>query len=55
LRRTGLYVSLLGISGALYLSVFEQPARNIFLSILMARILKKAFPDEHKLMKKGRH
>ena len=28
LRRTGLYDSLLGISGALYLRVFEQPARR---------------------------
>jgi hypothetical protein len=26
LRRTGLYASLLRISGALYLAVFEQPA-----------------------------
>jgi hypothetical protein len=30
LRRTGLYVSFLGISVALHLSVFEQPARRGF-------------------------
>jgi len=30
LRRTGLYDSLLGISGALYLGVFEQPASPVF-------------------------
>jgi len=35
LRRTGLYVSLVGISGALYLSVFEQPAGRILLSTLL--------------------
>jgi len=29
-----MYVSLLGISGALYLSVFEQPASRAFFSIL---------------------
>jgi hypothetical protein len=31
LRRTGLYASLLGISGALYLNVFEQPVSRIHL------------------------
>jgi hypothetical protein len=35
LRRTGLYVSLLGISGALYLNVFEQPECMTFFSILL--------------------
>jgi hypothetical protein len=30
LRRTGLYDSLLGISGALYLDVFEPPVRRVF-------------------------
>jgi hypothetical protein len=30
LRRTGLYASLLGISGALHLDVFDQPARQVF-------------------------
>jgi len=35
LRRTGKYDSLLGISGALYLSVFEQPASRVFFSILL--------------------
>ena len=34
MRRTGLYVSLLGISGALYLSVFEQPEGMTFFDIL---------------------
>jgi hypothetical protein len=34
LRRTGLYVSLLGISDALYLSVFEQPVSMEFFSPL---------------------
>ena len=34
LRRTGLYVSLLGISVALYLSVFEQPANRVFFRTL---------------------
>jgi len=34
LRRTGLYVSFLGLSGALYLSVFEQPTSRAFLSAL---------------------
>jgi hypothetical protein len=31
LRRTGVYVSLLGISGALHLDVFDQPARWVLL------------------------
>jgi hypothetical protein len=35
LRRTFLYVSLLGISGALYLSIFQQPASRVFFSILL--------------------
>jgi len=35
LQRTGLYVSFLGISGALYLTVFEQPASKVFFSILI--------------------
>ncbi len=30
LRRTSLYASLLGISGALHLDVFDQPARPLF-------------------------
>jgi hypothetical protein len=34
LRRPGLYDSLPGISGVLYLSVFEQPASRVFFSIL---------------------
>ena len=35
LRRTGLYDSLLGISGALYLDVFELPASRVFFTILL--------------------
>jgi hypothetical protein len=35
LRRTGLYVSLLRISGGLYLSVFEQPVSRVFFSALI--------------------
>jgi hypothetical protein len=35
LRRTSMYVSLLAISGALYLSVFEQPANRVFFSTLL--------------------
>jgi hypothetical protein len=31
-----MYVSLLGISVALYLSVFEQPASKVFFSTLLA-------------------
>jgi hypothetical protein len=30
-----MYVSFLGISGALYLSVFEQPASRVFFGILI--------------------
>jgi hypothetical protein len=37
LRRTGLCVSFLGVSGALYLTVFEQPANRVFFSILLGR------------------
>jgi hypothetical protein len=29
-----MYVSLLGVSGALYLSVFEQPASRVFFNNL---------------------
>lgn len=34
LRRTFMYASLLVISGALYLSVFEQPVRRVFFGTL---------------------
>jgi len=30
-----MYASLLGISGALYLSVFEQPVSSVFFGILL--------------------
>jgi len=35
LRRTAKYASLLGISGALHLVFFEQPAKNDFFSRLL--------------------
>jgi hypothetical protein len=35
LRRTGMYVSFLGISGALHLAVFEQPVEQVFFSNLL--------------------
>jgi len=35
LRRTEMYVSFLGISGALHLAVFEQPAEQVFFSNLL--------------------
>jgi hypothetical protein len=31
-----MYDSLLGISGALHLGIFDQPARRFFFSILLA-------------------
>jgi hypothetical protein len=38
LRRTFMYVSFLGISDALYLSVFEQPANTVFFgNVVMLR------------------
>jgi hypothetical protein len=42
-----MYVSLLGISGALYLSVFEQPASRVFSSTLPVPCL--AFLEYHKV------
>jgi hypothetical protein len=35
LRRTFTYASLLGISGALHLDVFDQPAEQVFFSDLL--------------------
>jgi len=35
LRRTGLYVALLVISGALHLNVFDQPGQCVFSSDLL--------------------
>jgi len=37
LRRTSMYASLLGVSGALYLNVFEQPTNRDFFSSLLER------------------
>ena len=51
LRRTGLYDSLLRISGALYPSVFEQPAKKVVFSALLAggySLVDKSFrPKKH--------
>src|SRR3972149_4048519 len=38
LRRTSMYVSLLRISGALHLGIFEQPAENKFLNKLLKSV-----------------
>jgi len=35
LRRTSKYASLLRISGALHLGIFEQPAKNDFFNTLL--------------------
>jgi hypothetical protein len=37
LRRTSMYDSLLGISGALHLDVFDQPAKKVFFCYLDPR------------------
>ena len=37
LRRTSKYASLLRISGALHLGIFEQPAKNDFFSKLLGK------------------
>jgi hypothetical protein len=37
LRRTSMYASLLGISGALHLDVFDQPAQPIFFTDLLGK------------------
>src|SRR4030042_684855 len=42
LRRTGMYASLLGISGALYLTVFEQPESGVFFSTLLKKSLAES-------------
>jgi hypothetical protein len=36
LRRTSMYASFLGISGALHLDIFQQPAHHVFFSNLLA-------------------
>jgi hypothetical protein len=35
LRRTSMYASLFGISGALHLDIFEQPEEQVFFSDLL--------------------
>ena len=47
LRRTPEYASFLRISGALHLGIFEQPAKNDFLSNLLD--LLDVIPRSHKL------
>jgi hypothetical protein len=37
LRRTSMYASLFGISGALHLDVFEQPEQRMFFSNLVVK------------------
>jgi hypothetical protein len=37
LRRAALYASLFGMSGALHLAVFEQPAKQLLFSNLLGR------------------
>jgi len=43
LRRTSMYASLLGISDALPLSVFDQPAKQVFWSNLLANLREREF------------
>jgi hypothetical protein len=38
LRRTAKYTSFLGISGALHLTIFEQPEKDDFFSRLLDRL-----------------
>jgi len=45
LRRTSMYASLLGISGALHLAVFDQPAQWLFFSDLLEQ--KKRRPSTY--------
>jgi hypothetical protein len=40
-----MYDSLLGISGALYLSVFEQTASRLFFSTVLERLGGRRFPE----------
>jgi hypothetical protein len=43
LRRTSMYASLLGISDALHLSVFDQPAKQVFCSNLLGTWREREF------------
>ena len=40
LRRTAKYASLLRVSGALYLALFEQPGKDDFFSSLLVVVLE---------------
>src|SRR5512146_2139923 len=51
LRRTSKYASLLRISGALQLGIFEQPAKNDFSSKLLD--LHLVFPEPFTVISKG--
>jgi len=44
LRRPAAYASLLGISDALHLSVFDQPAKQVFCSKLPAKRRERERP-----------
>jgi hypothetical protein len=45
LRRTSMYASLLGISDALHLDVFDQPALQLFFSNLLIALAVGQHPD----------
>jgi len=47
-----MYASLLRISGALYLSVFEQPANRVFFGTLL---MDKSGTGNQESVKKGTH
>ena len=46
LRRTSKYASLLRISGALHLGIFEQPAENDFFSNLLVTPVRSCMGKE---------
>jgi hypothetical protein len=41
-----MYVSFLGISGALHLAVFEQPVERVYFSNLLESLERTEFPPE---------
>jgi hypothetical protein len=43
LRRTSMYASFLGVSGALYVDLFEQPLKNEFFRMLLICFSKSFF------------
>jgi hypothetical protein len=46
LQRTAKYASLLGISGALHLALFEQSGKDDFFSILLEACFQTSMPDK---------